>query len=289
LAATQKSYGFSYLGGTPFCHVVLVPNNAALKNIEVTEQNRDALSMVLRSHFIGGTKLEDADFSQSGTIVRSSSGAILKLARTGNGAMTVNGSTVTSGTLRSPGHTILVVSDVLPELSETITSAVESLRSKSNYGPGYYPDVLKNITGKPAITFAEIAGLCGFEERLNAGNVTVLLPRRIKQINTPILRDLFASDKEFVCHSFKSNIIEGRYTSNDLLKLAKSGTNTIASIDGRAFALSYGNFVREWAAVGDDKTQVFGPNESGGTGYLIGERHGPNYTIIEAEDLISLD
>jgi hypothetical protein len=291
LVATSKSpYRVSELETAGiFCHVAFVPNNAALKNIEVTDQNRDALAMLLRSHFIGASKLDDSDFSQSGTSVRSWSGGILKLSRSENGSITVNGVTVTRGTLNEPGSTVLVTSDVLPEIPEAITSAIDSVRRL----PGerdFYP-VLKNITGKEGMTFNEIANFCGFEERIKAGNVTVLLPREIQQIATPILRDLFASDKEFVCRAFTSNVIEGRYTTNELRQLAKTGTGKVASIDGREFALSYVDYrVLAYVQVGDQTSSRFrGYYYDGGTGELIYGRQTSSYVLLVTEDLVSLD
>jgi uncharacterized surface protein with fasciclin (FAS1) repeats len=290
LAATAKSpYHVSELDASIFCHVAIVPNNAALKNIEVTDQNRDALAILLRSHFIGATKLEDSDFSQSGTILRSWSGGILKLSRSENGSMTVNGIAVTSGTLNTPGHAVLVVSDVLPEIPEPFTSAVESF--KGSVGVTYVYPVLKNITGKAELTFNEIANFCGFEERLKAGNVTILLPSKIKQIATPILRDLFASDKDFVCRAFTSNVIEGRYTSNELKQIAKTVSGKVSSIDGREFGVSYLDYgVYAYVQIGDQvSSRLRGNFFAGGTGEIVLERHTASYTIIETEDLVSLD
>ena len=290
LAATEKAgYHLRVLESGFLCHVVIVPNNAALKNIEVTDQNRDALAILLRSHFIGATKLEDSDFSQAGTSLRSPSGEILKLARSESGTMTVNGIPVTSGQLNAPGHTILVVSDVLPEIPEEISSAIETFIPAEVFGPGVYRDVLKNVTGKPYMYFNEIASLCGFEDRLKAGNVTVLLPREITQINTPILRDLFASDKDFVCRAFTSNVIEGRYNAKDLRELGKTGTGTIKSIDGRVFPVSYFSWVQEFAQIGIDKVQVWGPSVDDSLLEINGERQTASYTITLAHDLISLD
>lgn len=89
------------------------------------------------------------------------------------------------------------------------------------------------------MTFNEIASFCEFEDRINDSgeSVSILLPNEIKLVNAPIPKDLFASDKNFVCRSFTANVIEGRYTFEELKQLAMAGRK-VRSIDGRELALS---------------------------------------------------
>ena len=280
------------------CSVMIVPSNSALKNITITDENRDAVAMLLNAHILGASILEESDFSADALTVRSWSGNLLRLSRSEAGVKTINGVPVTGGSLSDKGHSVLIVANILPEVQESIASAIQAWPEivvenfHGYFAPEMYP-VLKNVTGKSYVSFNEIANICGFEQDLGTGNVTVLLPREIVHAQAPILRDLFSSDKEFVCRAFRSNILKGRFTSEDLRKKSKTVENTVRSIDGRVFTMSeYDEGIFTQFQIGElvqavaSSPSIYGG--SGGVGHIC-ERHAANYVIFEVDGFVSED
>ena len=290
--STSRYSSYNERNSAIFCNVIVVPSNEVLKGITITEANRDAVAILLNSHILGASILEESDFSVDAPQLRSWSGNLLKLSRSESGVKTVNGVPVTGGSLSDKGHSVLVVANILPEVQESIASAIEAwpeivgFNFDGYFAPKMYP-VLSNLTGKPYVSFNEISKICGFDQDLASGNVTVLLPTEIVHAKTPVLKDLFASDKEFVCRAFRSNILKGRFTSEDLRKKSTTADNSVTSIDGRVFTMSsFDQGIFAQFQIGDLVQAVAYTAGRNGTGYTVDERDTAGYVIFEAIDFV---
>jgi hypothetical protein len=226
------------------CHTVFVPKNELLENVRVTRDNLDQIALLLRSHILTDTILEESDFSIGQTLrLRSSSGNPVDLTRSSNGMKAVNGIELTDDALlESSPHAIILLDAVLPEVKESILDAADrvyqygdDVSGISYDGDGQplergYP-ILSNVTGRPRIKFSEIMRLCNLESRLAQGGVTILVPASIPFADAPIIGELWKSDLEFVCRAFSGNILNKAYTFNDLRELGKTNSEvtTISS------------------------------------------------------------
>lgn len=301
-ADSSKSLNSSFIDANAqiFCHTAFVPKNSALQGIQVSDDNRDAIAMLLRSHFIGATFIEESDFNSQPLRLRSWSGNPIDLSRNSDGVKQVNGVSIADSVrLTSKGHTVVVIEGILPEVFESVSDAISAWRPMYSNGvtpigakvpPEFYP-VLSEVTGKPGLSFNEIMTLCDLDQVLKQGNVTLLLPGSIPYLNAPILGDLWKSDKEFVCRAFSSNIIEGNYSYAKLLQLSKASDSVLKVIDGRVLDLDYIRFNSErfsFVQLGKE-AKLVGPSIAGGTSEIVNVRETASYSIFRTEGFAALD
>ncbi len=293
-----------FLQNSIACHAVLVPTNDALRDIVVTDSNRDEIALVLAYHSFGATILEESDFGVIPARIQSRTGNFIELSRARDGAKLVNRTArVLGGEVNEQGSTYLIIDRIISPRDISQPSIVESILNWPNiYSNGFTPlgakvapsfyQVLENVTGKPGLSFIEVAELCGFKSFLEEAGTekTVLLPGNIQYTNVPILRDLFSSDKGFVCNAFSSNVLRGRYTFQQLRALAQSDAPFVETFSGKTLELEYvvGWRGRDYVRIGEEAIVNAG-GISGLTEYIVNNLYSSSYVVIESQSFADLN